>query len=595
MKNFQYILFSLFSTALFLTSCDLDRIPLDTLTLENYFTNQKELETYTNGFYAMLPTAGTIYGEQADVIIPTTLREEVLGKRTVPASGGGWSWTTLSNINTFLKYSGNCPDEAIRQYYDGVARFFRAYFYFEKIKRFGEVPWYDKPLGSTDNKLYDARTNRDELLTKVMEDVDYAIAHLLPYKSLYRVTKWTALALKTRIALFEGTYRKYHQLTGGNTYLQLASEAAKEFIDGSPYQLYTTGTQPYLALFSADKAIDTEVILARNYNTGQNIVHSVNQYFISGGSKPGVNKKIIDSYLNADGTRFTDMANYETLEYYQEMQNRDPRLSQTVITPGYKRIGGSTELSPSFSSATTGYQVIKWVTGTAQDGYNKSHNDIILFRAAEVLLNYAEAKAELGTLTQNDLDVSVNKIRARAGMPALEMSAANANPDPYLQAAETGYPNVNGANKGVILEIRRERTIELLDEGFRYYDLIRWKEGKTLEKQFKGMYFPALDAVKKFRVYDMNGNGTNDSQDICIYSGTSAPTSESYGELTGVSIFLKLGENVELENGEDGGNVIVHDTRKSARTWNEGRDYLYPIPQDQITLYGGKLVQNPNW
>lgn len=595
MKNFQYILFSLFSTALFLTSCDLDRIPLDTLTLENYFTNQKELETYTNGFYAMLPTAGTIYGEQADVIIPTTLREEVLGKRTVPASGGGWSWTTLSNINTFLKYSGNCPDEAIRQYYDGVARFFRAYFYFEKIKRFGEVPWYDKPLGSTDNKLYDARTNRDELLTKVMEDVDYAIAHLLPYKSLYRVTKWTALALKTRIALFEGTYRKYHQLTGGNTYLQLASEAAKEFIDGSPYQLYTTGTQPYLALFSADKAIDTEVILARNYNTGQNIVHSVNQYFISGGSKPGVNKKIIDSYLNADGTRFTDMANYETLEYYQEMQNRDPRLSQTVITPGYKRIGGSTELSPSFSSATTGYQVIKWVTGTAQDGYNKSHNDIILFRAAEVLLNYAEAKAELGTLTQNDLDVSVNKIRARAGMPALEMSAANANPDPYLQAAETGYPNVNGANKGVILEIRRERTIELLDEGFRYYDLIRWKEGKTLEKQFKGMYFPALDAVKKFRVYDMNGNGTNDSQDICIYSGTSAPTSKSYDELTGVSIFLKLGENVELENGEDGGNVIVHDTRKSARTWNEGRDYLYPIPQDQITLYGGKLVQNPNW
>ncbi|VFB13158.1 RagB/SusD domain-containing protein [Bacteroides heparinolyticus] len=595
MKHFQYTLFSFFSAALFLTGCDLDRIPQDTLTLENYFNNQKELETYTNGFYAIFPTAETIYGEQADIIIPTTLTEEVLGIRTIPASGGGWSWISLSDINTYLKYSGNCPDQAIREQYDGLARFFRAYFYFEKIKRFGEVPWYDKPLTSTDNKLYTPRTSREELLTKVIEDVDYAIAHLQTNKSLYRVTKWTALALKSRIALFEGTFRKYHQLTGSDTYLQIASEAAKEFMDNSPYLLYTTGAQPYLELFATDKAIDMEVILARNYNTGQNIVHSVNQYFISGGSKPGVNKKIIDSYLNADGTRFTDMANYQTLQYHQEMQNRDPRLSQTVITPGYKRIGGSTVLSPSFSSATTGYQVIKWVTGIAQDGYNKSYNDMILFRAAEVLLNYAESKAELGTLTQSDLDASINKIRARVGMPALYMSAANATPDPYLQATETGYPNVTGDNKGVILEIRRERTIELLGEGFRYYDLIRWKEGKTFEKQFKGMYFPALDAVKKFKVYDLNGNGMNDAQDICIYADTSVPTSDTYPELANVSIFLKLGENVELENGENGGNVIIHDIRNTARTWNENRDYLYPIPQDQITLYGGKLIQNPNW
>lgn len=180
-------------------------------------------------------------------------------------------------------------------------------------------------------------------------------------------------------------------------------------------------------------------------------------------------------------------------------------------------------------------------------------------------------------------------------MPALYMSAANATPDPYLQATETGYPNVTGDNKGVILEIRRERTIELLGEGFRYYDLIRWKEGKTFEKQFKGMYFPALDAVKKFKVYDLNGNGMNDAQDICIYADTSVPTSDTYPELANVSIFLKLGENVELENGENGGNVIIHDIRNTARTWNENRDYLYPIPQDQITLYGGKLIQNPNW
>ena len=114
-----------------------------------------------------------------------------------------------------------------------------------------------------------------------------------------------------------------------------------------------------------------------------------------------------------------------------------------------------------------------------------------VFRYAEVLLDYAEAKAELGELTQGDLDISVNLIRARVGMPSLDMAAANANPDPYLMSSETGYPNVSGANKGVILEIRRERAIELFQEGYgRYFDLMRWKAGYCLNQPFYGMYIP---------------------------------------------------------------------------------------------------------
>ena len=345
----------------------------------------------------------------------------------------------------------------------------------------------------------------------------------------------------------------------------------------------------------ADNAVKDEVILARNYNLGLNIVHSVNQHFLTGGSKPGMNKKIVDSYLMKDGSRFTDQANYQTMVYYDEMQNRDPRLAQTIVAPGHKRIGSNNVVSPSFSSATTGYQIAKWVTDAGQDSYNKSHNDMILFRAAEVYLNLAEAKAELGTLSQGDLDKTITKIRARVGMPPLNMAAANANPDPYLTAAETGYPNVSSTNKGVILEIRRERTIELFDEGFRYDDLMRWKEGKVFEKQFKGMYVPALDSTKKFVILDLNGNGTSDSQDVCIYEGTAAPTVANYPELGGITIFLKLGENLSLENGANGGHIIVHDIKTKPRSWNESRDYLYPIPQDQITLYGGKITQNPNW
>lgn len=593
MKKLYYLPIAL--AALTLSSCSLDKEPLDTLAAENYFNNRAELQTFTNGFYADFPKAETLYGETADAIIPTGLTTEVMGTRSVPEKGGGWSWSSLANINTYLQRSSRCPDEAARKEYDGVARFFRAYFYYNKVKRFGEVPWFDAPLGSTDNKLYDPRTDRNTLMEKILADVNYAIENLPTTSSLYRVTKWTALALKSRIFLYEGTYRKYHGIDGYETYLKEAAEAAEDFITNSPYTIYTATGEPYRKLFVADNAVKDEVILARNYNLGLNIVHSVNQHFLTGGSKPGMNKKIVDSYLMKDGSRFTDQANYQTMVYYDEMQNRDPRLAQTIVAPGHKRIGSNNVVSPCFSSATTGYQIAKWVTDAGQDSYNKSHNDMILFRAAEVYLNLAEAKAELGTLSQGDLDKTITKIRARVGMPPLNMAAANANPDPYLTAAETGYPNVSSTNKGVILEIRRERTIELFDEGFRYDDLMRWKEGKVFEKQFKGMYVPALDSTKKFVILDLNGNGTSDSQDVCIYEGTAAPTVANYPELGGITIFLKLGENLSLENGANGGHIIVHDIKTKPRSWNENRDYLYPIPQDQITLYSGKITQNPNW
>ena len=593
MKKLYYLPIAL--AALTLSSCSLDKEPLDTLAAENYFNNRAELQTFTNGFYADFPKAETLYGETADAIIPTGLTTEVMGTRSVPEKDGGWSWSSLANINTYLQRSSRCPDEAARKEYDGVARFFRAYFYYNKVKRFGEVPWFDAPLGSTDNKLYDPRTDRNTLMEKILADVNYAIENLPTTSSLYRVTKWTALALKSRIFLYEGTYRKYHGIDGYETYLKEAADAAEDFITNSPYKIYTATGEPYRKLFVADNAVKDEVILARNYNLGLNIVHSVNQHFLTGGSKPGMNKKIVDSYLMKDGSRFTDQANYQTMVYYDEMQNRDPRLAQTIVAPGHKRIGSNNVVSPSFSSATTGYQIAKWVTDAGQDSYNKSHNDMILFRAAEVYLNLAEAKAELGTLSQEDLDKTITKIRARVGMPPLNMAAANANPDPYLTAAETGYPNVSSTNKGVILEIRRERTIELFDEGFRYDDLMRWKEGKAFEKQFKGMYVPALDSTKKFVILDLNGNGTSDSQDVCIYEGTTAPTIANYPELGGITIFLKLGENLSLENGANGGHIIVHDIKTKPRSWNESRDYLYPIPQDQITLYGGKITQNPNW
>ena len=582
------------ATAALLTSCSLDLEPLDKLADQNYYNNRKELEVLTNGFYADFPTAENLYSETADIIIPTTLLPEVLGTRSVPQSGGGWGWKQLANINSFLKDCSRCGDEAARKEYEGVARFFRAYFYYNKVKRFGEVPWFSDVLSSTDDRLYSPRTPRNELMSNIIADLDYAIDNLPTAKNLYRVTKWTALALKSRVCLYEGTWRKYHGVSGYESYLATAASAAETLMDSRQYTIYAAGEQPYRDLFAADKAKAEEVILARNYFSGLSIVHSANLYFLGGGSAPGLNKKVVDSYLLKDGSRFTDQADYDKMQFYEEMQNRDPRLAQTIVTPGYKRIGQTTVTPVSFAAATTGYQIIKWVSTTASDGYNKSQNDIPLFRLSEVMLNFAEAKAELGTLTQADLDKSVKLIRDRVGMPNIDLATANASPDPHLEAAETGYPNVTGANKGVILEIRRERTIELLAEGLRYDDLMRWKAGKNFEQQFKGMVIPKLDDTKHFVVCDLNGNGVNDAEDVCVYEGD-IDNIKANAEVANIKQFLKLGVNLHVANGANGGNIIVHDIANNQRKWNEDRDYLYPIPQDQITIYGGVIKQNPGW
>ena len=571
----------------------LDEYPLDAISPETYYNNADELRSATNQFYGMFPGAASGYTESADVVCTFNLPAEVQGIRTVPTSGGGWNWEYLRAVNFYLSHSVRCDDVDAREHFDGIARFFRAYFYFEKVKRFGEVPWFDRELSSTDPELFRPRDSRDFIMDKILDDLTYAINNISDKKDLYNVTHWTALALKSRICLFEGTYRKYHGIPGYEKFLDECATASKLFIDNAPYAIYKTGAQPYRDLFSSMNAIEEEVILARDYDRAQNVMHEANANTLSPTyGRPGMNKKIVNSYLMTNGDRFTDQPGYETMQYYDEMQNRDPRLTQTVVGPGYMRINSDKVESPNFSSSTTGYQIIKWVTDASGDGYLGSSNDYILFRAAEVYLNYAEAKAELGTLTQEDLEISIKKIRDRVGMPNIDMLAANANPDPYLCAPETGYRNVTDPNKGVILEIRRERTIELCLEGHRYYDIIRWKEGKMFEQPFLGMYFPGLtqgSGDNRYDVFDMNDGTVGDKEkvDICIYTGKKP-------SVKNIRKFYKLGDEFVLTDG-DKGNIICHDIEKEPRQWNEERDYFFPIPTTERSLTNGALTQNPGW
>ena len=572
------------------TGCDdlLDTVPKDKLTEDSFFKSEGELRAFSIVFYENFPSE-SLYMANDDHYTQNNMSNEGMGKRTVPTSGGGWSWGALRNVNTLLEDLNHCPDAAVRTKYEALARFFRAYIYFEKVKRFGDVPWYDHTVGSTDiEDLNRPRDSREFIMTKMIEDIDFAIAHLPGSKSAYEVTKWTAMALKSRFLLFEGTFRKYH---AGDVFLQTlpadakpytwyleeCAKVSKEFIQTSGYGLHPS----YFELFHSLNATDLtdEVIIARDYNKAYGAMHSAgNSMTVGSMGCPAATKKLVASYLMADGTRFTDQAGWETMDFVTETQNRDPRMAQSIRTPGYMRMGETTLTAPDYKVSFSGYHPDKYVTTLEQDTYNACDVDLIIMRAAEVYLNYAEALADTGDLTQEDLDMSVNQLRKRAGMPSLNKDAANANPDPFLTNANYGgYRSsvlLADANKGVILEIRRERAIELCQEGHRYYDLMRWKEGKVFEAPFYGAYYPGPG------VYDVDNSGTPDFE-IFTASATSSASSAK-----------KLNTDVFLSNG-NAGFIWLHSN--ITRTWDEGKDYLYPIPSDEIGLTDGALVQNPGW
>ena len=468
-KIYRYIILSL--PLVGLVGCELTKIPEDTISPESYFQNGSQLELWTNGFYAQFDNAESVAGTNADDNIDNALGDVLMGQRSA-ADESGWTWTRLRDINYFLQNSYRCEDAAARKQYEGVAYFHRAYFYYVKVRRYGDVPWYDQVIKTTDAQfLYQPRDSRELVMQHIMDDLDNAIAMLPTAKDPVHVTKWTALALKSRVALFEGTFRKYRNMDGWEKYLKLAAEAAETFINESGYKLYTTGDTPYRDLFNSLTAKTEEVILTRTYSSTANVLHGV-QFNITN-ERQGFTKRFMNHYLMADGSYYSSQANYDTKIFTDEVAGRDPRLAQTVLCPGYIQKGASTVTTNSLN-ALTGYQPIKYVAESQYDGSNKSYTDFPLFRTAEVYLNFAEAKAELGTISQSDIN-------------------------------------------------------------------------KSLYTDNKGSF-----------------NGTT----------------------------KKLGTDVIL-TGANSGNI--HALGSITVSWNEDRDYLWPIPASERVLSGGKLTQNPGW
>ena len=495
-------------------------------------------------------------------------------KAKVPASSDSWDYEYIRRVNLMLdNIDQSSMNDAEKAHWRSVGYFFRAYKYFKMLSLYGDLPWVEHTLSEDSEELYLPRDPRDVVAQNILNNLKYAEEHIkVDGDGNNTINRAVVQSLISRFCLFEGTFRKYHGLNDWEKYLRECASASDIFINESGYTVYTAGSTPYFNLFGSLNAEPTEIILAKDYNAALGLTNIVQAFCNSPGeANSGVTKRFVNSYLMKDGSRFTDKSNYETIGFVEEMKNRDPRLTQTIRAAGYVRDDGKKYL-PNFKLAKLGYHLKKYDCGVKYD--MSSESDLPLFRTAEVYLNCAEAKAELGTLTQDDLNKTINKLRARVNMPNLLMATANANPDPYLKE---WYPHVESDdNQGIILEIRRERAIELVMEGFRYYDIMRWKEGKIFEKPFLGIYFPGPGE------YDLDGDGTND---VYLYLSTDKGNSSCVDQ-------FEIGGELSLDH-ETSGNLIIHQSIK--RVWNEDKDYLYPIPTKDRVLTNGALTQNPGW
>lgn len=344
-----------------LASCQsfFDEDPVYSTTTDTFFNSETALETYAIGFLeSHLPSAATLTrGDQYSDICVTTQTEGFLKTGGYSAQqANNWArgnWRPLYNVNYYLKHMKDAApyvDDATMKHYEGVGRFWRAWFYWDKVKTFGDVPWYDEPIDPDDDEqLYKGRDPRDYVMQKVLEDLDFAAtwcSKASKYVNTNVINRYVALALKSRICLYEGTWRKYHGLDGSEEWLRACVAASEELMGDSPYSLVSTAgeeTTNYSKVFKSEEPQYTEVILANEFNATLNRFHDASWYYASGsyGQRNSGPKAFVNMYLNLDGTRFTDKDGYNKTQFKDEFAGRDYRLRQTFITPYYvKKVGG---------------------------------------------------------------------------------------------------------------------------------------------------------------------------------------------------------------------------------------------------------------
>lgn len=578
----RYIMYMAAFTGVFSACYVTDKSPIDSMTDASYWKTVQDLKLYANGLYGNLDAPSVTKDNTSDNCVTTNYSSWLFNELTIPATAGdaGWSWTNIRSCNFFLqRYQTVDGTESEINQYVAEVRFFRALDYYGKIKSFGDVPWYEKDLKTTDtDELYKARDSIDYVLGKVIEDLEFAIEWLPDYgkQESGRLTKDAARTQLARICLYYGTYKKYHNEAGSPTSEELLNKAVSlsaEIINSGNYEIVKgsdsgCGQSPfdgYPLYYSnqfvqEDLSSNKEAILARYYEDGV-LMHETGRQAGSNGT--GLSKDFVESFLCIDGQPISVSSLYQgdaSLE--NEFVNRDPRMYQIIDNKHkpYTIINGEKQINPypacGANDAVTGYPCVKYRSPLqAQWEANKTTYDWFVYRYAEVLLINAEAHAELGTCTQDVLDKTINLLRDRVEMPHM-----TTNPIADPAAIDYGYTVTP-----LIYEIRRERRIELIAEGHRLDDLKRWNAMKVLENPKTMLGIRITDAVRT----QYEGN--------VVFGGSEGrPTVEYQG-----NIYLYQYPSKSLND--------------AGRKWSANdKRWLSPLPTDELVL-NPNLTQNPGW
>lgn len=521
----------------------------------DFWTTEEKVRTYNWGFYDMF--AGFGNGASGGDFYFTSFTDDQAAPTfpnyavSPPATAADWNWEQIRKANIMLERIDrvNMGDEA-KNHWKGVARFFRAFRYLQLVQAYGDVPWISQSLDiEQTDVIYKPRDPRSLVMDSVLADINFAVDNMRVKDNVANtVNKHVALALKSRIGLYEGTYRKYHTelgLTDAAKFLQAAREASTELFTAG-YALSADYQAVYNSLDLSTGAAAKEVLLYKKYVPGF-LTHSVIGFTTGTTQMRGFTKSAIDAYLCDDGLPISLSPRYMGDDDIKNTRaNRDRRMLISVdsfLCYNGALVGGL--------SSSTGYRPSKFLQPRVADErspYNDT--DAPLFWMAEVMLNYAEACAELDQLgvrpiTQADLDNSINQLRDRAGMPRLQLSGTQGvavNGTPYVD------PKKDADVTSLAWEIRRERRVELMLDGFRYQDILRWKKGTYMDSE----------------------------KNPDIFLGAKVP------------------DNGSVLRNPDG--YIIPYKAGTKRTFIDPKHYLSPIPTGQIALYPeGGLEQNPMW
>ncbi|MGF7229911.1 RagB/SusD family nutrient uptake outer membrane protein [Arachidicoccus sp.] len=545
MNKLNKLPYIMLAALLFLSSCmKLNRVPETDFSDANFWNTESDLQEACNRLYNQL--AGYGIDNRADDSFGNTGDQISNGSRSVPSTSNDWSspYDNIFTANNILEKGLRAVNvaESVRNRYFGEARFFRAYYYLQLVEKYGDVPLVTKTLDVNDPELLMPRTSRAIVMDTIFSDLDYAAKWLpraanLPAADYGRVTQGAALALKARAALYEGTFAKFHGTDeDASVDLQIAADAATSVMNENYYGLFNS----YANMFQheGDGPQNKENVFVKVYGSNAIVdgtdvnpivTHDNSRNMENGRFAP--TRNLLVNYLCTDGLPWGQSPLTEPESSYNAFfANRDPRLNMTVYEIGDTAYKGT--WVPTTTAQRTGYACRKGYNQADWDNLGKATVDKALIRYAEVLLIYAEAKYEIsGSISDADLDKSINKIRDRVNMPQLT------------------NPFVIANNLDMRTEIRRERTVELALEGFRYDDVIRWKTAETLmPKGILGAKFIASEWPDT-KASDLNLNADS--------------------------------------------LLIVEPAAK--RAFKADKDYLYPVPLNEISLSKGNVTQNPNW